>query len=220
MSVLFPSSVPPQVVSRNAAPSEWAKGQGIAWAKRNPATVAELDASYTERFGITRTALNAHMLEGLPLGTSILEVGCSRGTQLDALVEAGWTNVQGCDLSADAIALCKYPVRVADACDLPYGDAEFDLVLTSGTMMHVPYRMRSKLYGELTRVARKWVYGVEAWTPEPRRWEFGDLIPLAWSEDWRKSAWPEGWRLVRSKLLTPHPGQGTMQLLAFVMERS
>src|SRR3990167_2768357 len=152
---LVPASVPvracsdlAQLIHRAAG---WKGEQGQAWARRNPATVQALDASYMERFGFTRTTLNLEMLEGVDRTASVLEVGCSHGAQLNALHALGFTDLQGVDLSEQAMLGCRWPTRVADGASLPFGDRAYDLVMVSGTLMHVPPDDKARFVDELKR---------------------------------------------------------------------
>lgn len=199
----------------------WAGTQGRDWAARNPGTVVELDRSYLERFGMSRSSVNAWALVGIPHGTRVLEVGCSRGTQLDALAAAGWTDLEGCDVCAEAVAQCHWPAQVADGCALPYPDAAFDMVLTSGTWMHVPPERRGIFATELARVARGYIYGVEAVADEPCVYEFGGLIPRAWMEPLPDAflAHLAGWQTVRTAQLRPLDGQG-IPLAVYLLGRT
>jgi SAM-dependent methyltransferase len=43
----------------------------------------------------------------MPLNASILDAGCGTGGQMVALREAGYTNAEGFDLSADAVGFCQ-----------------------------------------------------------------------------------------------------------------
>lgn len=223
MNFLIPSSVaPPHPVpvkprSMVERVADWAGSMGADWVKRNPKTVTELDASYAQRFGITRTAVNQQMLSRVPRNASVLEVGCSAGRQLDALAAIGFWKLEGIDLSADAVAECQWPAKVGDGRKLPYSDKSFDMVMTSGMYMHVPPDEKEDFLLEMQRVAKRWIYGCEMWTAEPMVWEFGDLLPPAWTLDWANvldgaSEWP----VVERMMLDTSVGK---PLQAFLLER-
>ena len=203
MSLLVPASVPVRAPALERRVTDWGGAQGADWARRNPQSVAELDASYLEKFRITRTAVNERMLARVPRTARILEVGCSGGNQLDALHAGGFTSLEGCDLSTDALAKCRWPAKVADGSDLPYEDSSFDLVMTSGTFMHVPPGRKVGFLAEIKRVSSRWYYGCEMWTSTPMAWDFANLIPPAWTCDWFAALADPAWPIVERALLEP-----------------
>lgn len=221
MNFLVPTSVPIRKPSPESKVVGWSGAQGADWAKRNPKSVRDLDASYLERFGITRTAVNEQMLARVPRDARVLEIGCAAGAQLNALHAIGFRDLHGCDLSSDALASCPWPHEVADGCDLPYEDETFDLVMTSGTFMHIPMARKPAFLQEIMRVSRRWYYGVEMWSHQPTMWDFADLIPPAWTIDWYPMLDSHGWPIVeRLHLEALNPETGGRPLACFLMERA
>ena len=199
----------------------WAGRQGSEWTRpeRNPADVEGLNRSYMERFKTTRTEVNEWALEGVPRTATVLEVGCSHGAQLNAMAAVGFTNLGGCDVNADAIALCPWPTKLADGRSLPYPDGAFDVVMTSGTLMQIPPGSKAQFVAECYRVARRWVYGVEGASTLPCQWLFGDLIPPAWTELYPERMMRPGWRIVRDRWLENKAAGQMMHLRAYLLER-
>lgn len=200
----------------------WAGKQGADWTdpKRNPQDVEGLNESYVKRFGIERTKVNDWALQGVPRDATVLEVGCSHGAQLNALAAVGFTNLEGCDISAEAVKQCPWPSKVADGRSLPYQDNSCDVVMTAGTLMQIPPGAKRQFMAECYRVARRWVYGVEGASPEDRMWTFGGLIPPAWTGCYPDTIVVDGWKIVRSQWLHPiDPGAGKMSLRAYLLER-
>lgn len=197
----------------------WAGRQGVEWYERNPVDAESLDASYRSRFGISRTDVNLWALEGVPKDASVLEVGCSAGAQLNAMAAVGYTNLEGCDICADALKVCPWPHKLADGRALPYDSGSFDVVMTSGTLMQIPPGAKAQFVAECYRVAKRWVYGVEGSTPYRGEWRFGDLIPPAWTEPYPEAIMRPGWRLVRDRWLHNNPGMGQISLRAYLLER-
>ena len=77
----------------------------------------------------------------LPPYSAILDIGTSTGTNLRMLQEMGFTKFEGLDLDDDAIRWCADKglgvVRRGDVCDMPFADAQFDLVLATDIIEHV-----------------------------------------------------------------------------------
>ena len=70
-----------------------------------------------------------------------LDVGTSTGTNLRMLRDLGFSDVEGLDLSEEAIRYCAEkalgPVREGDICAMPFGDGSFDLILATDVIEHV-----------------------------------------------------------------------------------
>lgn len=200
--------------------TDWGGQKGADYATRNPAAIAETDESYRIRFGVTRTQVNEWALEGVPRDARVLEVGCSHGAQLNGLAAIGFKKLEGCDVSADALKLCPWPNRLADGRAVPYESGSFDLVMTSGTLMQIPPGAKPQFMAECYRVAKRWIYGVEGASPEEREWNFGGLIPPAWTGLYPETVVVPGWRIVRAQWLAPiNKAGGKMSLRAYLLER-
>jgi ubiquinone/menaquinone biosynthesis C-methylase UbiE len=140
--------------------------KGSDYLDRNPKTGAEQDALYLGYFGLTRTTMNERFLKDIPKDTSILEVGCGSGCELDLLRGMGFTNLKGVDINPKAVEFCRgkgLDVVVADAEALPFGDSSFDLVMTNGLLIHIPLEKLEKAMDEIVRVSREYVLGFEYW---------------------------------------------------------
>lgn len=226
MSLLVQSSLPvrPSAVDPAAG---WAGRQGKEYTdpKRNPADVQGVDVSYVARFGIKRTEVNEWALEGVPRDATVLEVGCAHGPQLNVLAAGGFTKLEGCDVCAEALALCQWPTKLADGRSLPYADVSFDMVMTSGTLMQIPPGGKAQFMAECYRVAKRWIYGVEGATEVAREWKFWDsqkqedVIPPAWTDLFPETVMRPGWKIVRARWLRPLAEGGKMSLRAYLLER-
>lgn len=185
--------------------SDWRGPQGRAWFFRNLKTRQELDNLYIGSYGVTRSRLNAEFVGGLAgLGCDgVLEVGCSNGQQLDLLKSLGFQRLVGVDLNMAALEDSREVVACADAASLPFPDRAFELVFTSGTLMHIPPEARQSVATEIARVARSWIWGFEPWRERVEEVEYGSLLnmPRSWPDDFPDCCYPEGWRLVRSRFL-------------------
>jgi SAM-dependent methyltransferase len=110
----------------------------------------------------------------LPLAAkrSILEVGCGAGRNLKALRDADpHVSLSGFDISPAAIANAKHHVPTADLkvgslYDLSqHADGSFDVVFSSGVMMHVPHDEVEATIREMHRLARRAVVHFELHGP-------------------------------------------------------
>jgi len=104
---------------------------------------AEAQAEANHWWFVGRRRMFARMIGemALPPSASILDVGTSTGTNLRMLMELGFTNVQGLDLSPEAQRYCAEKglgnVQLGSILDLPFDDRAFDLVLATDVIEHV-----------------------------------------------------------------------------------
>lgn len=175
------------------------------WQDRNPQTPAAMDALYRTNFGTARSVLNQRFLADVPDDVRILEIGSCAGVQLDLIFEARpvpkwgpWAaKLYGCDLSSEVLADNIWHPVTADMLRLPYATASFDLVFTSGALMHVPPDFKDQAMREMRRVTKRWIWGFELrhvnvngqrinsiLDDPPRRIQWKGEIPDAWVEDY------------------------------------
>lgn len=92
-------------------------------------------------------------------GMKVLEVGCGTGTNLRLYVDAGCAAV-GIDLSPSMLEVARRKLgnqadlHLADAVELPFGDASFDLVTAFLTLHEMPAMTRNAALSEMVRVVR------------------------------------------------------------------
>lgn len=94
----------------------------------------------------------------LKKGDKVLEVGCGRAVLLDRLVTEFRIKAFGIDISQKAIAEAKKEsiatssLKVADACELPFPDSFFDILISFDTLEHI--KEQEKAVSEMVRVLR------------------------------------------------------------------
>jgi SAM-dependent methyltransferase len=84
-----------------------------------------------------------------------LDVGCGKGELLH-LLQPDFKRSAGCDVSAEMTRqIGEIEIRIQkDPLQIPFGDAEFDLVTAVCVYHHVPAAARSTLTSEIGRVLR------------------------------------------------------------------
>jgi len=128
----------------------------------------------------------ARQLERLG-ATSVLEVGCNIGGNLQWIAELlGPENVAGVDINPKALELLRERVpgvdaRLASGARLPFDDGAFDLVFTTGVLIHQdPDTQLEPMMREVYRVARRFViageYHADELTEVPYRGQEGALF--------------------------------------------
>ncbi|GAB3833937.1 hypothetical protein GCM10027610_028680 [Dactylosporangium cerinum] len=119
-------------------------------------------ATWDTRFGDDQPAYAAAVAEsGLPVGATVVDVGCGTGRALPALRAAvGPTGtVVGLDVTPQMLAVAASPgaaaaagLVLADARRLPFADAAVDAIFAAGLIMHLPDTVAG--LRELARVTR------------------------------------------------------------------
>ena len=72
-------------------------------------------------------------------GKSILDIGCGFGQNMNALLNEGYTDVHGVDVSKVAVTYCKGQGLDVEYCDIMnYDGACYDYVLMSHVLEHLP----------------------------------------------------------------------------------
>ncbi len=143
----------------------WKSDFGNDYTERNYFSDKQLDDFYIGNLGISRSKINKDFLDKLKIG-NILEVGCNVGNQLSLLQAQGFKNLYGIDIFPQAVELAKTHTKniniiQASAFDLPFKDNYFDLVFTSGVLIHISPKNIKKAMKEIYRVSKKYIWGFE-----------------------------------------------------------
>ncbi len=144
----------------------WTGEFGAAYTRRNTFDAEGLRGLYLDLYGVERPEMNRRFLDGLDRDLAVLEVGCNIGNQLECLQDAGFTRLTGIELQPNAAAKARQRLPAADihvgsAFALPWPDASFDLVFTSGVLIHIAPDDLPRAMAEIHRVSRRWIWGFE-----------------------------------------------------------
>jgi len=169
----------------------WADKFGDAYLERNCYTTQSMDTLWLEKFGTTRTELNkAFLLDNqyIDARARILEVGCSSGTQLALLQELGFRNLYGIDVNRSAIsygqrARMGLNLILGSALDIPFKDNFFDLVFTSGVLIHIPPAVLPLTLSEIYRCTSNYIWGYEYFADEPVAVNYRGHQEMLWKQD-------------------------------------
>lgn len=150
---------------------KWAGDFGEKYIERNSFSLSDLDKLYEEKYGITRTLLNEEFLNGLDPSIKILEVGSNIGLQLALLQKMGFENLYGIEINKKAIELSKkftkgINIIWGSAFDIPFKDEYFDIVFTSGVLIHINPHDIEKVLKEIHRCSSEYIWGFEYFSEE------------------------------------------------------
>lgn len=149
----------------------WSGEFGQNYTDRNPHTPEQLNELYTKMYGVTRTVMNDAFLSKMKRDIKILEVGANVGVQLQALREMGFENLYGIELQHYAVEEAKkhtsnINIIQGSGFDIPFRDGWFDLVYTSGVLIHINPNNIETIMGEVYRCSRELIWGFEYYADE------------------------------------------------------
>lgn len=170
---------------------QWAGDFGKAYTDRNPQSPETMDALHVEQFGVSRSELNREFLGGLDRSTRILEVGANVGMQLELLRRLGFSQLYGVELQFYAIQQSRATatnLRLAQGSGfaLPFPDASFDLVFTSGVLIHISPDDIGHMLDEIHRCTRTYVWGWEYFAEQYTQVNYRGEADLLWKTDFAK----------------------------------
>jgi len=150
---------------------QWSSKFGREYTDRNPHTIEMMDRHYEQQFGRTRTELNWTFLGEFDRTMRILEVGSNVGVQLQGLQKIGFKNLYGIEIHPYAVEVSKLNTRninliQGSAFDVPFRDANFDLVFTSGVLIHISPDDLNMALREIYRCAGEYIWGFEYYADE------------------------------------------------------
>lgn len=146
--------------------SVWEKEFGKEYTDRNPLSEEEMNGLYEAQFGVTRSRLNEQFIGFLDRNAKILEVGSNVGTQLQLLKRMGFHSLYGVELQEYAVEKSKMATKGVNiiqgsAFDIPYKEAYFDMVYTSGVLIHIKPNDLGVALDEIHRCSNRFIWGFE-----------------------------------------------------------
>jgi pseudaminic acid biosynthesis-associated methylase len=171
--------------------SAWDDRFGRQYTDRNSLTLEELDALYTKIYGVSRRHLNQRFLSGIPFAARILEVGCNIGNQLLLLRNMGYSDLHGIELQHYALIRARRQLEnvsliEASALEIPFANNSFDMVFTSGVLIHIAPANLRQVITEIHRCARSYIWGTEYYAPELEEVRYRGHDSLLWKMDYAK----------------------------------
>lgn len=164
---------------------EWAGDFGKEYSDRNAVSLQEMELLYKERYAITRTEMNRKFLRGFDRGMKVLEVGSNIGNQLLCLQNDGFRNLYGIELQSYAVELSKSRTKginiiQGSAFDIPFKDGFFDLVFTSGLLIHIAPGDISTVLDEIYRCTGQYIWCFEYYSDVYTKIEYRGHTDLLW----------------------------------------
>ncbi len=166
----------------------WKGVFGGAYVGRNHLTPKQLDRDYLKTYGTTRSVMNREFLRGVPKDARILEVGANVGNILLSLCSLGYRNLFGVELNPRVVEFAhkrapNLGIIAGDVLDIPFKDDFFDLVFTSGVLIHIAPENRKCAMREICRVSRKYVWGFEYFSDRSQEIPYRGKRNVLWKAD-------------------------------------
>lgn len=145
---------------------EFWKGKfGEEYTERSIFSPEELDAFYQDQYGVSRTDMITFIFNNTSIN-SVLEVGCNIGNQLNHLQSNGYNNLYGIELQSYAVEKSKELTRginiiQGSAFDIPFRNSYFDVVYTSGVLIHISPKDINQALTEIYRTSNRYIWGFE-----------------------------------------------------------
>lgn len=170
---------------------KWKSGFGKKYTDRNTLTLSNLEKLYKKRYGLTRMQMNKTFLGNLDRSIRILEVGSNIGNQLQLLKRMGFKNLYGIEPQEYAVELSKKIAKGiniinGNVFDIPFKDGYFDLVFTSGVLIHINPQDIKRAMKEICRCSKTYIWGFEYYSPKYRKIKYRREDKLLWKGDFRK----------------------------------
>ncbi|HZQ68421.1 MAG TPA: pseudaminic acid biosynthesis-associated methylase [Terriglobales bacterium] len=171
--------------------SQWAGQFGLEYTERNNFTPEQVDELWARNYGQSRTELNRVFFSVVPAEARILEVGCNIGNQLRLLQRLGYQNLYGIDVQERALEVAKSRAQNinflrASAFALPFQDGYFDLVYTSGVLIHISPQDLPIALGEIYRCSRRFILGSEYYAAQATEVDYRGHSALLWKMDYAR----------------------------------
>jgi pseudaminic acid biosynthesis-associated methylase len=168
--------------------SKWSGAFGREYTDRNPQSIEEMEELYTRNYGLSRTELNRRFLDNLDRSMRILEVGSNVGNQLLCLQRMGFGALYGIELQSYAVEISKSKSKniniiQGEASDIPFKDGYFDMVFTSGVLIHIAPKNLQDVLGEIHRCTKKYIFGFEYYSDETKEIAYRGNSDLLWKAD-------------------------------------
>lgn len=170
---------------------KWTGDFGRDYTDRNSLTSEQTDDLWRKNYGISRTELNLQFLKDVPKDARILEVGCNIANQLVLLQNLGYAHLYGIEVQSYALDRGRSHTRglnliQSSAFDIPFKDGYFDLVFTSGVLIHIAPEDLPVAMAEIHRCARSFILGAEYYAPSMVEVSYRGNNALLWKTDYAR----------------------------------
>jgi len=169
----------------------WSSDFGKNYNRRNKFTPEGTDLYYKENFGVTKSKMNSEFIGKLKLG-KVLEAGCNVGVQIAHLKNTSTIgDFYGIDIQEDAILKARKAVPFANVItgsilDIPFKDDYFDMVFTTGVLIHISPDDLVGAMSEIVRCSKKYIWGFEYYSKKTVEIDYRGKKGYLWKNDFAR----------------------------------
>jgi len=169
----------------------WCGQFGKEYTDRNSPSLEDMEKYYITNFGISKTEMNRKFIGDMSRDIKILEVGCNVGNQLRCLQKMGFTSLYGIEIQSYAVEMAKQTTKniniiQGSAFDIPFKDGFFDLVFTSGVLIHISPSDIKGVLNEMHRCTNQYIWGYEYYADTYTEIEYRGRKNLLWKTNFSK----------------------------------
>lgn len=180
-----------KISNNNLQLNIWESNFGQEYTDRNNLSLNDLEKLYKNNYGVTRTALNTLFLDKLDYSKKILEIGSNFGIQLLCLQRMGFQNLYGIEPQEYAVHLSKKRTKNiniirGNVFDVPFKDNFFDIVFTSGVLIHIHPKNIKKALKEIYRCSCEYIWGFEYYSEKYTELEYRGQKEALWKANFPK----------------------------------
>lgn len=177
--------------NNNLQLNSWIEKFGKDYTDRNNLSLEGLEKLYKKAYGFTRTEMNKLFLDKIEPSVKILEIGSNISLQLLCLQKMGFKSLYGIEPQEYAIQLSKSKTKniniiEGNAFDIPFKDNFFDIVFTSGVLIHIHKQSIRKAIREIYRCSNKYIWGFEYYADEYTEIPYRGQDNLLWKANFPK----------------------------------
>lgn len=167
----------------------WSGDFGKEYTDRNPNDITQMEDLYVKSFGVNREQMNTEFLKNIPKDAKILEVGCNVGAQLQILQKMGFTNLYGIEIQWYAVEKAKsitknINILQGSGFDIPFKDNYFDVVYTSGVLIHINPSDLPVIMKEISRCSKSYIWGFEYFSEKVEDVNYRGNSGFLWKADY------------------------------------
>lgn len=171
--------------------SAWRGAFGKEYTDRNALSDEQMENLYLKNYGLNRTSMNGRFLGSWDRSLRILEVGANVGNQLRCLQKMGFTSLYGIELQEYAVEMAKQSTRginlvSGQAGDIPFRSGFFDVVFTSGVLIHIAPAEIGAVLTEIHRCSKQYIWGFEYFAEKYTEVNYRGHEGLLWKTDFAK----------------------------------
>ncbi len=165
----------------------WKGEFGDFYRDRHP-TIERSDDAYNQLAGVSITSIFQEFFSSIDKKNSILELGCNIGLKLGLLQRLGFKNLYGVEINTKSYEMAKqnFPkINFVNASIEEFNShgITFDLVYTSGVLIHIHPRNLESVIRKIVKLSTKYIFGFEYYSDELKSINYRGHSEVLWKQN-------------------------------------